>query len=113
MSFEKVAELAEEFVIKLAEHKYETEAPPNVRAEDLEGIDDQTRAEIKFNGKSHEYQPFDKTHNPPGAVGSEKIWNRAKKAVKKYWKNYDEPWAVTMHVYQQMHGKPKKKKKKK
>lgn len=113
MSFNKVCELADRFQVKLAEHKYEKEAPPNVKADDLEGIDEQTRSEIKFNAKSPEYQPFDKTHNPPGAVGSEKTWDRAKKAVKKYWKGYDEPWAVVMHVYQNMGGKSKKRKKKK
>lgn len=113
MSFQKLAELADEFIIKIAEHKYENEAPPDVRADDLDWLDEQTRAEIKFNGTSPEYQPFDKTHNPPGIIGSEKTWDRAKKAVKKYWKKYKEPWAVTMYVYQRMGGKSKKKSKKK
>jgi hypothetical protein len=42
----------------------------------------------------------------------EKIWNRAKKTVKKYWKKYDEPWKVVVDVYRKMGGKFKKKKKK-
>jgi hypothetical protein len=54
---------------------------------------------------------IDKAHNPPNSVASEKTWNRAKKAVKKHWKKYDELWAVIHYVYQQMGGKPKKKKK--
>lgn len=112
MSFQKVAELAEEFLIKIAEHKYETEAPPDVTVDDLDWLDEQTRAEIKFNGKNPEYQPFDKTHNPPGAVGDPKIWERAKKAVKPYWKNYKEPWGTVFHVYKMMHGKTKKQKRK-
>lgn len=113
MSLEKLAELADQYIIKIAEHHYEENAPPNVKADDLDWIDDQTRAEIKFNGKSHTYQPFDKAHNPPGVVGGEKTWDKAKKAVKKYWKKYDEPWAVVMHVYKNMGGKTKKRSKKK
>jgi hypothetical protein len=113
MSFEKVAELAEEFVIKIAEYQYADSPPPNVKTEDLTWLDEEAREEVKAQGKNPEYKPFDRPHNPPGAVGSEKIWNRAKKAVKPYFKNYDEPWAVTMHVYHQMHGKSKKKSKKK
>lgn len=112
MSFNKVCELADRFQIKIAEHHYEKEAPPNVRADDLDWIDEQTRQEIKANGKNPEYIPFDKPHNPPSAIGSEKTWDKAKKAVKKYWKGYEEPWAVVMHVYKNMGGKPKKKKKK-
>lgn len=109
-----VSDLADEFIIRLAEYKYASEAPPNVSVDDLEGLDEQTRVEIKYNDKhkNTEYKPFDKPHNPPSAIKSEKTWNRAKKAVKPYFKGYDEPWAVTMHVYQQMHGKGKKKKKK-
>lgn len=113
MSFTKVAELAEEFVIKIAEHQYADKAPDAVKAKDIDWIDEETRKEIRENGKKEEYIPFDKSHNPPGAVASEKIWNRAKKAVKKYWKGYDEPWAVVYDVYRKMGGKPKKKSKKK
>ena len=79
----------------------------------MKWLDEQSRAEIKFNGKNTEYQPFDKSHNPPGAIVDEKVWNRAKKSVKKYWKKYDEPWAVVYDVYLKMGGKPKKKSKKK
>ena len=109
-----ISDLADEFVIKLAEYKYASEAPPHVSVDDLEGIDEKTREEIRYNDKQKnpEYLPLDKAHNPPGAVKSEKTWDRAKKAVKPYFKKYKEPWAVTMYVYQQMHGKGKKKKKK-
>jgi hypothetical protein len=113
MSLEKISQLADEFVIKLAEHKYAEQAPTDIKADDLDWIDEETRQEIKQNGKKEEYKPFDKSHNPPGAVASEKTWNRAKKSVKKYWKNYDEPWAVVYDVYRKMGGKPKKKSKKK
>jgi hypothetical protein len=113
MSLQKLAELAEEFAIKIAEAHYAGKEPEDVKAEDLSWIDEQTFQEIKENGTSQEYIPFDKSHNPPGAVASEKTWNRAKKAVKPYWKKYSEPWAVVMDVYQKMGGKSKKRKKKK
>lgn len=113
MSFAKVAELADEFLVKIAERHYEDNAPEDCKAKDLSWIDEETRREIKENGKKHEYIPFDKAHNPPGAIANEKIWNKAKKAVKKYWKKYDEPWAVVYDVYRKMGGKPKKKSKKK
>lgn len=113
MSFEKVAELAEEFMVKIAEHHYEGHEPEDCKASDLKWIDEETRKEIRENGTNEEYKPFDKSHNPPGAIASEKTWDRAKKAVKKYWKKYKEPWAVVFSVYQKMGGKAKKKKSKK
>lgn len=113
MSFEKIAELADEFTIKLAEKQYDEQAPEDIKSKDITWIDEETRREIQDNGKKPEYKPFDKSHNPPGAIGSEKIWDRAKKSVKKYWKKYDEPWAVVYDVYRKMGGKPKKKSKKK
>jgi outer membrane translocation and assembly module TamA len=112
MSFDKVAVLAEQFVIKIAEHQYAETAPKDVKAEDLDWIDEKTRREIQENGKKEEYKPFDKSHNPPGAIASEKTWDRAKKAVKPYWKKYEEPWATVFHVYKMMGGKVKKSKKK-
>lgn len=113
MSLEKLAELAQEFAIKIAEEHYGRNEPKDVTTKDLDWIDEQTRQEIIENGTKEEYIPFDKSHNPPGAVASEKTWNRAKKAVKPYWKKYKEPWAVVMDVYQKMGGKSKKHKKKK
>lgn len=110
MSLQKLAELAEEFAIKIAEDHYGRNEPKDVKAKDLDWIDEQTRQEITQNGTSEEYIPFDKSHNPPGAVASEKTWNRAKKAVKPYWKKYKEPWAVVMDIYKKMNGKMKKKK---
>ena len=111
MSIDRLNVIADYFMVRIAENRYEEEAPPNVKADDLDWIDDETRKEIKHNGKNEEYKPFDKSHNPPGAIASEKTWDKAKKAVKKYWKKYDEPWAVVYHVYKNMGGKPKKKKK--
>lgn len=113
MGLEKLAELADKYVIKIAEHHYEENPPPNVKTEDLDWLDEEARREVKSQGKSPEYKPFDKPHNPPSAIASEKTWDKAKKAVKKYWKKYDEPWAVVMHVYKNMGGKAKKKSKKK
>jgi hypothetical protein len=109
MSFVKVAELAEEFLIKIAERHYEDNAPADVKSDDLKWVDPGERWLIKQNGKNDKFLP----HNPPGAIASEKIWDKAKKAVKKYWKKYDEPWAVVYDVYRKMGGKPKAKKKKK
>jgi hypothetical protein len=110
-----ISDLAEEFIIKLAEYKYANEPPPEAKLEDLEGIDEQTRAEIKFNDKhkNEEYQPFDKAHNPPGGVSSEKTWNRAKKAVKPYWSKYKNPWSTVVKVFKDMGGTFKKRKQKK
>jgi hypothetical protein len=112
MSIDKMCQLADEFMAKIAAHNYEDNPPPNVKASELDWIDEETRKEIKSNGKDPEYKPFDKAHNPPGAIASEKTWDKAKKAVKKHWKKYDEPWAVVYHVYRNMGGKPKKKSKK-
>lgn len=111
MSLQKIAELAQEFAVKLAEQQYADTAPKEVVADDLDWIDEETRQEIKENGKNEEYKPFDKSHNPPGAVADEKTWNRAKKAVKKYFKGYDSPWAVVFDVYRKMGGRTKKEKK--
>ena len=111
-SFDKIAQLAEEFIVKIAEHQYEDQAPKDVKADELTWLDVETRQEVKANGTDEVYQPSDKPHNPPSVVANEKIWNRAKKAVKPYWKKYKEPWATVMHVYREMHGKFKKRKKK-
>ncbi len=109
MTFQKVAELADEFQIKIAEKHYDETAPDDVKADDISWVDAGERWLIKQNGKNDKFLP----HNPPGAIASEKIWDKAKKSVKKYWKKYDEPWAVVYDVYRKMGGKPKKKKKKK
>ena len=106
-----MAELAQEFVVRIAEEHYAKNAPPDVKSKDLDWIDEQTRQEIIENGKSEEYIPFDKSHNPPSAVLDKKTWNRAKKAVKPYWRKYEEPWATVFHVYKSMHGRIKKHKK--
>lgn len=102
--------LADKFETKLAVFAAENgdEAPKSCSADDLKSwLDDEEIAKVRKNGKNDKYLP----HNPPNAVASEKIWNKAKKAVKKYWKKYDEPWAVVFQVYKDMGGKTKKKKK--
>jgi hypothetical protein len=48
----------------------------------------------------------------PPFIADQKIWNRAKKVSKKYWKNYDDPYPVVVEIYKNMGGKIKKKKKK-
>lgn len=128
MSLEKMTELAEKFTIKLAEHQYEEQAPEDVKASDIIGI---SQEELNFINKMadiHYLIPKKpslkersqlKGHGPSNllvddnAVVDEKIWQRAKKVVKKYWNKYDEPWAVVYDVYRKMGGKSKKSKKKK
>ena len=105
MSFEKVAELAEEFQIKVAEHEYATKAPADKKASDFSP---EEASFIKSLSKQDNNQVADVNDDV-----DEKTWKRAKKAVKKYWKKYDEPWAVVYDVYRKMGGKPKKKSKKK
>src|SRR5574337_1299641 len=109
MTFTKVCQLADEFVIKIAEHYYNEHIPTNIKTEDVDWITPEERTLIKENGTDPTFKP----HNPPASISSEKTWDKAKKAVKKYWKKYDEPWAVVYDVYRKMGGKPKKKSKKK
>lgn len=47
---------------------------------------------------------FERPDNPPAWVADESKWERAKQAVEKRWGNYDEPWAVVAHVYENMGG---------
>lgn len=101
---DKVAELAKQFVIKIAENQYETKAPPDKKASDF---GPEEREFINHMAKQDENMAQDV------ADLDDKIWKKAKKAVKKYWKKYEEPYAVVYHVYKNMGGKPAKKKKKK
>ena len=99
-----MAELAVEFQIKLAENKYEKEAPPDKKASDFSP---EEASFIRSLSKADNNQAQDENDL------DEKTWKRAKKAVKPYWKKYEEPYAVTMYVYKRMGGKSKKKKGKK
>jgi len=45
----------------------------------------------------------------PSWVADPSIWLRAKKAIKKYWDKYEEPYGAVVNVYRQMGGKKKKK----
>jgi hypothetical protein len=76
--------------------------PPNVKTSDLKGLSDADREYVKKQGKSHVMRP----HNPPNFVDDEPSWERAKKIVKDSgkWEDYDEPWAVVSHVYQNIAG---------
>jgi hypothetical protein len=113
MSFKKLAELAEEFAIKLIEHQYENDAPEDIKSSDLDALAAQDVGALSLKERSQL-----KGHGPSNllvddnAAVDEKIWNRAKKVVKKYWNKYDEPWAVVYDVYRKMGGKAKKKPKK-
>jgi hypothetical protein len=104
MSFDKIAELADEFVIKLAEQQYADQAPTDKKASDFSP---EEQALIKSKSKEDNNQAQDNNDL------DEKVWKRAKKVVKKYWKKYDEPYAVVYDVYRKMGGKIKKKSKKK
>ena len=102
MSFQKVAALAEEFVIKIAENQYEDKAPANKKASDFSPEEESFINSLskKDNNLAQDVNDID-----------EKVWKRAKKTVKKYWGKYKEPWAVVCSVYTKMGGKPQKKKK--
>ena len=102
MSFEKVAELAEEFTIKIAEQQYADKAPADKKASDFSP---EEASFIRSVAKQDNNQAADENEI------DEKVWKKAKKAVKKYWKKYEEPWAVVYHVYSRMGGKKVKKKK--
>lgn len=42
--------------------------------------------------------------NPPAWVEDEAAWERAKEQIKPKWDDYEEPWAVVVHIYKQMTG---------
>lgn len=110
---ERMLKLAEMFEVKLAIYAAEEAKKlpfKNVTSEQLTQLTTEERAEVRAQGQNEEYRPFNKPHNPPSWVANEAIWNKAKKAVKPYKKNYKEPWSVISHVYFNMHGQKKKKK---
>ena len=102
MTFQKVTELAEEFQIKVAEYQYSDKAPADKKASDFSP---EEATFIRSLSKKDNNQADENDTEI-----DEKTWKRAKKAVKKYWKKYDEPWAVVYDVYKKMGGKPQKKK---
>lgn len=46
----------------------------------------------------------DEENNPPESVLDEDLWEEARDAVDPTWDEYDQPWAVVMHVYDAMGG---------
>lgn len=80
----------------------------DVRAGDLDFLDADEQDYVARMGRG-----VDSPLNPPPFVADKKIWQKAKKAVKKYWRKYSEPYATVVHVYEQMGGKIRKQKKKK
>lgn len=106
---ERLLKLAKKFEVKLAAFTAEN-IPKDVSSDELTQLTSEEREEVKAQGQNEDYKPFDKEHNPPSWVASEKIWDKAKKAIRPYKKNYKEPWAVISHIYFNMRGKKKKKK---
>lgn len=100
-----IFKLAELFEARAAKGKV---APMrNFTSDDLHWLDESQRHYVRRMGKEVE-----SSLNPPPFVADKKVWQRAKKVTKKYWKKYDEPYAVVLDVYKNMGGKIKKKKKK-
>jgi len=74
-----------------------------------EDVDVQAIGERVQNGKGDKRlmrlaQDVDEESNPPASITDEDIWERAKEAVEPHWDEYDEPYAVAMHVYEAMGG---------
>ncbi len=44
----------------------------------------------------------------PSWIADPAIWLRAKKAIKKYWKKYKDPFGAVVNVYYMMGGTKKK-----
>lgn len=93
-----------------AEHEGETAEEEGAEHEgDEDDIDVHEIGERVQNGDGDEHlmelsADVDEDHNPPASITDEETWNKAKKAVEPYWDNYDEPYAVVMHVYEAMGG---------
>jgi hypothetical protein len=102
MSSEKLNHLVDEFIVKIAEMQM-----TDLRATDLHWLEPKDQKELSDWG--HDYPAVG---NPSAWIADEDIWNKAKKAVRKSWKKYKEPYAVIADVYKKMGGKVKKKKKK-
>jgi hypothetical protein len=71
---------------------------------DVDAIGDRVQS---GHGDAHLLQlasDVDEEHNPPDMITDEAIWEKAKKAVEPKWDDYDEPYAVVMHVYKEMGG---------
>ena len=98
-SVENIIKLAFLYSIKVAMHQ-------NLCAKDLDFLDADEKGYVEKMGKD-----MDSPMNPPPFVADKKVWQKAKKVTKKYWKKYDEPYAVVLDVYKNMGGKIKKKKK--
>jgi len=102
MSFEKIFKLAEKFLIKVSEYHYSQHEPQSVKADELTWLNEEDRAYLAKMSKD-----WDNPLNPPPAVLDKHIWEKAKKAVKPYWKKQEEPYGTTMFVYRQMGGRLK------
>ena len=55
-----------------------------------------------------EEKMFEEGVNPPSWVADEKIWERAKKVVKKTYGTLKGKWGVVVYVYKKMGGGEKK-----
>lgn len=74
--------------------------PPNIRASAL-ALPKSAKDWIRMS------DDVARPDNPPAWVADEDTWERAKDAVKKSWDEYDEPYAVVAHVYENMGGETK------
>lgn len=95
--------LVDQYLVKVAEYTMK-----DIRAKELNWLEPEDQKELSNWG--HDYPA---KGNPSSWIADEEIWNKAKKAVRKRWKKYKEPYAVVAAVYKDMGGKVKKKKKSK
>jgi hypothetical protein len=87
--------------------KAKAEMPEACKADDLDWLDEREREYIDKMGDDVE-----SLMNPPPFVLDKDKWKKAKKAVKKYWGKYSDPYAVIMKIYRDnMGGRVKKKRK--
>lgn len=92
MSFVKVCQVAENFIVKLAQ----------IKLENLDWI------EPKIKEDNDEYFASDELDKP--YILDSAIWERAKKVVQPYAKNYKNKWSVIFRIYKKMKGRVKQKK---
>lgn len=102
MSITELSNLADKFIVKIAAQMN------NILAKDLHWLEPEDQQELSDWG--HDYPA---KGNPSHWIKDEDIWEKAKKAVRKSWKKYKEPYAVVADVYKKMGGRVKKKKKSK
>jgi len=104
MPISDLMKLAERFEAKLVAEAAKALPPEDRKVSDLTWLDERARDYIGKMGKD-----VDSLMNPPPFILDKDIWKKAKKAVKKHWSKYQEPYSVITHIYESMGGKIKKK----